>query len=66
MESMKKVKDFVLGETAIDMGRPWIIEKIIKHPTTGQIAFIDTANNWHGFYEAEEFLGFEKVDDDAN
>ena len=41
---MKKAKDLTVGETIIDQGRRFIIERIcIKSNTLGQIAFIDTA-----------------------
>lgn len=59
---MKRVKDFSVGETAIDMGRRFIIERVITNPQTGQIAFVDTAGGWHGPYSPEEYLGFEGVD----
>lgn len=64
--NMKKAKDFTAGETVVDRGRRFIIERIVTIPATDQIAFVDTDGGWHGLYSPEEYLGFEGVDDDGN
>jgi hypothetical protein len=60
---MKRVKDFTVGETAIDRGRRFIIERIVINPKTGEIAFVDTAGGWHDWYSLEQYLGVAEAAD---
>ena len=60
---MKKAKDLTVGETVIDQGRRFIIERICINSNTGQIAFVDTAGGWHDWYSLEQYLGVAEVAD---
>jgi hypothetical protein len=53
---MKRAKDLTVGETVIEQGRRFIIERICIHSNTGQIAFVDTAGGWHDWYSLEQYL----------
>jgi hypothetical protein len=60
---MKKGKDFTVGETVIDQGCRFIIERICIKSNTRQIAFVDTAGGWHDWYWLERYLGVAEVAD---
>jgi hypothetical protein len=62
---MKKAKDFTVGETVIDQGRRFIIERICIKSNTSEIAFVDTAGGWHDWYSLDQYLGVaEEADGD--
>ena len=54
--AIKQAKDIVEGDLVRDRGKTFTVKKIITIKETGHISFLDEDNNFHGFYNPEEFL----------
>ena len=52
-----KAKDFKPGEIVRDLGISFIVKEVRANAEYGLVAFLDTADIWHGYYHPDEYFG---------
>jgi hypothetical protein len=55
--AFKQARDIQIGDVVLDRGETFTVKEIRVRRTTGQIGFIDTEGNFHGWFVPEEYLG---------